>query len=232
MNPAQRPGKSVSTWGAPPSKRKVWSWSDSTDKNVEGKVYRLKDTDEYMVELRAYGVHRPQADYFTDDLDDAKATARSMVKRVIAMKRQENPAQSPALGMSKKAYVNRKSQITKAKPDPRLKKRRNYAYLMAQRGFKGAFPNPLGESKWQWVDYDVWGNAEDGYNVNQEFRTTHKVMLKDDAKLADMLKALRTSGVLGSKATTKSVRMFDEEGVILFYATEDDYPLGELRKID
>lgn len=183
-----------------------------------------------LVQAEGIGIWNGQQGFILPSFDRMKIGGA--VARVPKHKRMVNPANSPALGMSKKAYVNRKSQITKSKPDPRLKKRRNYAYLMAQRGFKGAFPNPLGESKWQWVDYDVWGNEADGYEVNQPFRTTHKIALKDDAKLTDMLKALRASGVLGGKATSKSVAMEDHKDVIYFTATEDGYPLGELRKID
>ena len=220
-NPAQRAPKSSSTWGVPSRQRKVAEFAAN---DRVAKVYYTSDLGEYQVKYWMGGIRQEPWDYFTDDLDDAKNTAQTAL-------RFENPAQSPALGMSKAAYINRKSQITKKKPAPRLKKRRNYAYLMAQRGFAGAFPNPIGESEWQWVDYDVRGNAKEGYKVNQAFRTKHKVMLKDNVKLTDMLKALRASGVLGSKATSKSVAMEHHDEVIYFTATEDGYPLGELREI-
>lgn len=55
---------------------------------------------------------------------------------VLAKKRK------PKKGATKKQYIARKSQATKKAPTKRLKQRRSQMTLMAQRGFKGAFPNP------------------------------------------------------------------------------------------
>ncbi len=45
------------------------------------KVYRDTDTDEYVVKFFVDGKHQPQADYFTDDKQDAMNTARAEVNR-------------------------------------------------------------------------------------------------------------------------------------------------------
>lgn len=44
---------------------------------------------------------------------------------------------------------------------------------------------------WRYVSYDVWGNAEDGFEVNQTFTTPLRVELPDDFTRDDLLAALR-----------------------------------------
>lgn len=48
------------------------------------RIGRDAETGEYRCRLSAYGTDKPEADYFTDDLDDAKATARSMANPALA----------------------------------------------------------------------------------------------------------------------------------------------------
>lgn len=46
------------------------------------KVYRDAEWDEYRARLYVNGVLQPEADYHTDDRDDAKATAWAMARWV------------------------------------------------------------------------------------------------------------------------------------------------------
>lgn len=43
-------------------------------------VRKDDETGEYRCRLSTYGVNKPEADYFTDDLDDAKGTAKAMAR--------------------------------------------------------------------------------------------------------------------------------------------------------
>ena len=43
-------------------------------------IKHSKITDEFIVEVRQDGVRNESRDYFTDDLDDAQATIKHMVK--------------------------------------------------------------------------------------------------------------------------------------------------------
>jgi hypothetical protein len=43
-------------------------------------VRKCAELDEYRCRLFCYGVPRPEADYFTNDLDDAKSTAGHMAR--------------------------------------------------------------------------------------------------------------------------------------------------------
>jgi hypothetical protein len=43
-------------------------------------VRKDSDTDEFRARLYTYGNAKPDADYFTDDLEDAKGTARHMAR--------------------------------------------------------------------------------------------------------------------------------------------------------
>lgn len=53
-----------------------------TEQHGERIVVIRKDseTGEYRARLSTYGIDKPEADYFTDDLDDAKGTARAMAR--------------------------------------------------------------------------------------------------------------------------------------------------------
>lgn len=148
------------------------------------------------------------------------------VRKRVAAKRKKNPANSPALGMSKKAYVNRPSQAGKKSPTSRLKKRRGYAYLMAQRGFKGAFPNPRkrGSAQYKWLE-SVNGQAEKGVHAAPR----GKITLPSNPTLAEMLAEMRQNHLLSSRATSASVSWTWVAGDILLFAKEDGYFLGILK---
>lgn len=49
-----------------------------SDSTTFVRVYRDTDTDEYVLKLTVGGEYKEACDYFTDDLDDANATAERM----------------------------------------------------------------------------------------------------------------------------------------------------------
>lgn len=91
--------------------------------------------------------------------------------------------------------------------------------------------------KLRWYVYDVWGNAKDGYEVNDAFRTSEvfdipNVVLQSDRAMITYLKKI---GFLKSSARANLVE-FDDGGS----STKDDWftlslsyngkPEGEFRK--
>lgn len=54
--------------------------SSSSNGPRTAKIYRDPEWAEYRVRLYIDGILNPAADYFTDDLDDAKATLTAMLE--------------------------------------------------------------------------------------------------------------------------------------------------------
>lgn len=78
--------------------------------------------------------------------------------------------------------------------------------------------------------YDVWGNAKDGYNVNDVYPRSATIELADDAEDADIIRALKNAGILRSKARYSSFDIDGETGYTLYVNySPTSYPLCELR---
>jgi hypothetical protein len=75
---ANRMQSEDSTWGVKEPQRKKGQYASEDGKHV---VKIHKRNDEYVVSLHKDGKHREAADYFTDDKEDAHATAKDMLKR-------------------------------------------------------------------------------------------------------------------------------------------------------
>ena len=78
--------------------------------------------------------------------------------------------------------------------------------------------------KYRIYDYDVWGNAEDGYEVNRVFRTNNVVEIKDTTSNDAIIRA-----ALGDYAASD----FDIDGddhVIYITRADDGCPVCELRR--
>ena len=56
-----------------------------TSGRYTAKIYRDVEWDEYRVSFYADNIKHPDADYHTDDIDDARGTAKHMIARM------ENP---------------------------------------------------------------------------------------------------------------------------------------------
>jgi hypothetical protein len=82
---------------------------------------------------------------------------------------------------------------------------------------------------YEWINYDVWGNAEDGFEVNDKHRSGVELAIPDEATDVQILAALREAGVFNNKATTKTVDIDGEgDGVFYFEDAKNGKPLGEL----
>ena len=89
-----------------------------------------------------------------------------------------------------------------------------------------------GFSKYEVISYDVWGNDEDGYEVNQSFHTGSFIDIPDyDLNAADLIMMLRNEGVLLSVIKDDDLTIdLSHENAIYFSRSHDNKPLFELRK--
>ena len=79
--------------------------------------------------------------------------------------------------------------------------------------------------------YDVWGNEEDGWEVNDVIRTDIVIELDDKNTGEDVIDELIYAEYLYSAAKDKiRVDWFEPEFIELFN-NDNDYPLGRLEAI-
>lgn len=84
---------------------------------------------------------------------------------------------------------------------------------------------------WRVISYDVWGNAEDGWEVNQAFRTSFRAHFDDDADDETILAALVECGYIAAGFTTDDVEFEDSGGDSIYITAADDArPICELQK--
>lgn len=87
--------------------------------------------------------------------------------------------------------------------------------------------------KYQLVDYfDVWGNQEDGWEVNNLCKVGDPIIVTDDATDLDIINYLKQINFLGDNADEESVRIewWDEFAIELF-ERETDLPLCKLERV-
>jgi hypothetical protein len=87
----------------------------------------------------------------------------------------------------------------------------------------------VGDS-WRFYSYDVWGNAEEGYEVNNVFRTSEFINIPEPALANDqtLFAHLQQIGFLKPTAQVENFSSDGDEGII--YLEYDGRPEGELRK--
>lgn len=87
------------------------------------------------------------------------------------------------------------------------------------------------EKTYNLVDYtDVWGNTEDGWEVNNLSRTEEFITITDDATDDEIFEYLRdTIGYFLKDTKAEEVRFeWADDFICEFYATETEMPLGRL----
>lgn len=88
-------------------------------------------------------------------------------------------------------------------------------------------------TKYKLVDYfDVWGNEEDGWEVNNLATIEEGIWIFDDADDQEVLDYMVTIGWLKSSKAEDIYLVSDCEGMIEFFQTVDDMPLGRLEIMD
>lgn len=78
--------------------------------------------------------------------------------------------------------------------------------------------------------YDVWGNKNDGFEVNDVYPSCATIELPDDATDADIVRALKDVGVINAKCRTSSFEVDGETDYTMYVNyLPIGYPVCELR---
>lgn len=85
------------------------------------------------------------------------------------------------------------------------------------------------EEQWDVYNYDVWGNEDDGFDVNDVFRWG-SVILPENPTLAQVIENLKRVGFLSDEATVESIREDGDDDVIYLDDASNNYPLCQLRR--
>ena len=79
---------------------------------------------------------------------------------------------------------------------------------------------------------DVWGNAREGFDVNDVYPSRGRVSIPDDATDAEVIQALKREGFIDSKIRFKSVTVDGENGETLYIGeSRTGKPVYELRAV-
>lgn len=100
-----------------------------------------------------------------------------------------------------------------------------------QMGKLGNIENKKTE-EWNVLGYDIWGNREDGYEVNDIHRVG-SVTLPENADLKKIIEVLVEDGILAESAGTGNIEEDTNHGddtIIYLIESDDGRPLLELRR--
>jgi len=84
--------------------------------------------------------------------------------------------------------------------------------------------------KFQMIDYDVWGNSSDGYDVNQAFYTNEFYELDENMPDSEIIKSLKLQGCIKKSCKNHLIDIGGDFDYALYF----DYkgrPEFELRKV-
>ena len=86
-------------------------------------------------------------------------------------------------------------------------------------------------SKYTLVNYfDVWGNEEEGYEINNLCNEAEGITITDDASEKDILKYLVQIGFLTTSDRRKVRIDTTDWDMMEIYAVKGNYPIGSLRR--
>lgn len=80
---------------------------------------------------------------------------------------------------------------------------------------------------WRWISYDVWGNSEDGWDVNAAYPTSVVYRLSEDATDETILKT-----IWEDDADKVEIESWSSDQCVYFTCKETGEPLGEIRRIE
>ena len=88
-------------------------------------------------------------------------------------------------------------------------------------------------SKYKLIDYfDVWGNADEGYEVNNLCTAIEEVEIPFDATKEDIIRILQEVDYLGESVIPDMFEVVDDWEMIEIFRDSDMYPLGRLELIE
>jgi hypothetical protein len=80
---------------------------------------------------------------------------------------------------------------------------------------------------WKWISYDVWGNSDDGWEVNAAYTTSIVYRLPPEADDKTILKT-----VWSDDSDEVEIECHSTEDTIYFVTKRDRLPLGEIRRLE
>jgi hypothetical protein len=90
--------------------------------------------------------------------------------------------------------------------------------------------------KFEIINYDVWGNPTDGFEVNDSYRTDLFINIEESDTDKEILKKLKEVGFLKNTAKFKCFEIEGEHEYTLYInhvsAKNGLYPFCELRKVE
>lgn len=78
--------------------------------------------------------------------------------------------------------------------------------------------------------YDVWGNDEDGYEVN-DVMLVGTIELPENVSDTDIIKILKEYGALGKFASKDNISIERDDMFIEVFNKDNGYPLHQLRRL-
>ena len=84
--------------------------------------------------------------------------------------------------------------------------------------------------KYELIEYDVWGNARDGYDVNQTFRTGQYYDIDPDWADKKLISELKKDGLIRKSIKFKSIEIDGDKFSIYFeYKNKPEFELRRAR---
>jgi hypothetical protein len=80
---------------------------------------------------------------------------------------------------------------------------------------------------WKWVTYDVWGNSDDGWEVNAAYDTSVVYRLPQGVDDKTILKT-----VWEDDFNEVEIESYSTEDTVYFVSKRDRLPLGEIRRLE
>ena len=71
--------------------------------------------------------------------------------------------------------------------------------------------------RYELINYDVWGNAREGFWVNNAFHTHQYVDIPEDASDGEIIRILKDEGIIKKSARYGSIRIDGESGYNLYF---------------
>lgn len=88
-------------------------------------------------------------------------------------------------------------------------------------------------TKWVLIDYfDVWGNEEDGWDVNNLTKIDLDISLSENYTHAEVIDILKEKGYLTLSASLENIEIVDNyENFIEFFVKSDGQPFCRLERL-
>lgn len=85
--------------------------------------------------------------------------------------------------------------------------------------------------RWAVFALDVWGNARDGFEINDRSRLRERLLIPCDASNNDYIRALKSEGLLNKRCHFKSFRIDGDDRSISIDARKTGEPIYQLEVI-